>query len=160
VADFFILPPYRGNGLGKALLSSVMNCNEFRVRYQMINMMGSDALVHLVEKYGDGFKPAIDDKHIDTMYRFARTLISQPGSITDNLALATGLVPHPTLQGYFSSTNTGLLDVSVIHAYLRTTIWASDITIEAVKGVIANSECIGIYQRDIEEEGSSFCRSY
>lgn len=55
VADFFILPPYRGNGLRKALFSSIMNCSQFRVRRLMINTMGS-------EKYGDAFEPVTDAK--------------------------------------------------------------------------------------------------
>jgi hypothetical protein len=123
----------------------------------MINTMGSHALVHLVEKYGNAFKPVTDNKYSDAMYRFARTPIGQPGTLTGGLVLAPDLVPHPTLQGYFASTNTGLLDIPAIHAYLRTTYWAAEITIEAVERAIANSECIGIYQRDLGEEGPSFC---
>jgi acetyltransferase (GNAT) family protein len=155
VADFFILPPYRGNGLGKALLSSVMNCSEFRVPSQAINTMGSDALTHLLEKYGNNFRP-ITDEHIDAMYRFARAPISEPVSTTSSSVLATDLIPHPTLQGYFASTSTGLLDISVIHTYLRTSYWAPGIAIEAVEQAIANSDCIGIYWRNLGEEGPSF----
>jgi hypothetical protein len=86
VADFFILPPYRGNGLRKALFSSIMNCSQFRVRRLMINTMGS-------EKYGDAFEPVTD----------AKTPIGQPGTKTGSLVLATDLVPHAKLQGWDGS---------------------------------------------------------
>jgi GNAT superfamily N-acetyltransferase len=47
---------------------------------------------------------------------------------------------------YTVSTDKSLLDISVIHGYLRRSYWSEDIPLEIVKKGIENSLCFGIYK--------------
>jgi GNAT superfamily N-acetyltransferase len=49
-------------------------------------------------------------------------------------------------EDYLISTDHALLDVEVIHNYLRQSYWAADIPVEIVRRSIANSLCFGVYK--------------
>ncbi len=51
---------------------------------------------------------------------------------------------------YLISNDKSLLNISVIHQYLRESYWAKDIPLEIVERSIENSFCIGVYLREVQ----------
>src|SRR5881397_2633867 len=53
---------------------------------------------------------------------------------------------------YFVSTEKSLLQIQVIHNFLKTAYWCEGIPVEIIERAIANSLCFGIY-KDKEQVG-------
>ncbi len=47
---------------------------------------------------------------------------------------------------FYISTNKSLLDVSMIHYFLKDSYWAKNISREVVEKSIKNSLCFGVYE--------------
>jgi GNAT superfamily N-acetyltransferase len=51
---------------------------------------------------------------------------------------------------FFISTDPSLLDMAVIHGFLRTSYWAKDIPITIIERAIKHSLCFGVYENHPE----------
>jgi GNAT superfamily N-acetyltransferase len=151
----FILPPYRGLGLGKALLSVIVLSQEFTVGRQAVNCWGSKALYNLLIGYG-GFSiiHGPDSNEAAFMYKLIYPLddlhdstSTTPTSSNDD-AQRLAWVPHATLANYYASTSREFLDMQVIQAYLDNSYWAKGITLENVIMEVQNSVCLGLYYQE------------
>ncbi|KIM19755.1 hypothetical protein M408DRAFT_25954 [Serendipita vermifera MAFF 305830] len=162
LADFFILPSYRGMGLGKALLAVLLASPSFGSKLQRVNIGNSIELRSLLQKYG-GFKPATfpDAAGIPFMIKQIPNEYESHDECSSILDMEH--VQHPSLKEYYLSTRTDLIQLSIVYEFLKTAFWSKQVEQENLPKEVATSDCISIFYKtpdrsDAEPEQVGFAR--
>ncbi|KIM25838.1 hypothetical protein M408DRAFT_25950 [Serendipita vermifera MAFF 305830] len=146
LADFFILPSYRGMGLGKALLAVLLASPSFKAKRQRVDVGNSIGLQSLLQKYG-GFIPLTypDAGGIPVMSKEVPNECEshdEPSPTPD-----TEPVHHPFFKEYFVSTRNDLIQFSVVHEFLKGAYWSRGIEPGTLQREMAASDCISLFHQ-------------
>ena len=60
------------------------------------------------------------------------------------------MTQEPLTTSYTISTDKSLLQVNIIHGFLRTAYWSESIPLEIVERAIRNSLCFGVYENGVQ----------
>lgn len=159
IGDFYIAPPHRAKGLGKALFFVLQSQPSYLVPHVMLDCRKAE-WASFFSQLGN-FVPVTRDDQLSensTMYKWIPPANSDAESkeqLNINIHPPEELkrLPHPSIPGYFASTDASLLDPNVAHNFLTNSYWAAGISLDKVTLAMSNSDCIGIYHLQDEQNG-------